>query len=287
MQDLLEQLEKHLSAIENKGAELLQPATNEELGSVEKELGVKFPEEFRQLYRWHNGNLGDLFLFGEFRIAPLRQIVELHDSAHRASDDDYYEVSDDSGVFKDCIANRKWIQFADNGGNTIVLLDLDPGKAGTVGQLLEVCDGDVECRFASIRDFISDLNDRITKNELAWDDEAGTFHETHEQSVAQRRRFKEKIQLFEDSPTFRELLHMQTGEVVTVAGAIRPNHKTGKHELYMHGGSIPVAGDIGDIHIGLAGAPPMVKITLRAGKKSLFGLGAPVYEVVYCERVPQ
>ena len=50
MQDLLEQLETHFSNIDNVEAELLPPASNEELGAVAQELGVTFPEEFRQLY---------------------------------------------------------------------------------------------------------------------------------------------------------------------------------------------------------------------------------------------
>ena len=287
MQGLLEQLEKHFSTIANVGAELLPPASSEELDTVERELGITLPEDFRQLYLWHNGTRGELFLFGEFRIAPLKDVLELYRTAHRSFDEDYYEVNDDSGRFKDCIANRKWIQFADNGGNTIVLLDLDPGKEGTVGQLLEACDGDIALRFAGVRDFLADLDERIANGELAWDDEAGAFQQTDEESVAERERFDNKMELLEASPDFDQLRQLATGYEVTLAGGIKPNHTSGVHKLYLRGGSIKVSGDIGEIHTTYLSGPALVKIRVKVGKKSLLGLGSPAYQVISCERIPQ
>ena len=226
-------------------------------------------------------------MFGEFRISPLKDVLEFYRSAHRSFDEDYYEVSDDSSQFKDCIANRKWIQFADNGGNTIVLLDLDPGKAGTVGQLLEACDGEPECHFNGIREFVADLNKRIANGELAWDDEAGAFQQTDEESVAERQRFDNKMKLLEASPSFEQLQQLETGNEVTLAGGIKPDHRSGVHKLYLRGGSIKVSGDIGDIHTNYLTGPALVKIRVKVGKKSFLGLGTPAYEVISCERVPQ
>lgn len=287
MRDLLEQLETHFSIIEKIEAELLPPASSEELGAIERELGVTFPEDFRQLYLWHNGDSGNLFLFGEFRISPLKDVLDLYRAARRSIDEDCYEVADDSGRVKDCVANHKWIQFADNGGNTVVLLDLDPGKKGIAGQILEACDGDIECRFNGVRDFLADLNKRITQGELTWDHETGGFQETDEQSVAERQRFANKMKLIEASPDFEQLRQLDTGDEVTLAGAIKPNHESGIHKLYMSGGAVKVTGDVGPIHSSLETGPPMVKIKLRVGKRSLFGLGSPAYEVISCEQVPQ
>lgn len=287
MQELVEQLERHLSTIDNIEAALLPPASSEELDAAEQALGVRLPEDFRQLYRWHNGNRGELFLFGEFRISPLKDVLDFYRTAHCSFDEDYYEVTDESGQLKNCIANRKWIQFADNGGNTIVLLDLDPGKTGTVGQLLEACDGEPECRFSGIREFVTDLNKRIANGELTWDDEAGTFQETDEKSVAERQRFDNKMKLLEASPSFEQLQQLETGDEVALAGGIKPDHKTGAHKLYLRGGSIKVSGDIWEIHTTYLAGPALVKIKVKVGKKSLFGLGSPAYKVISCERVPQ
>ena len=93
-------------------------------------------------------------------------------------DPELQEVSDESGLFKDCIANTNWIQFADNGGNTIVFIDMDPGQRGTMGQILEACDGEPECNFNGIKAFIEDITNRISTGEIAWNKEAGSFWET-------------------------------------------------------------------------------------------------------------
>ncbi len=81
MEDTFRQFERHLSPIQAIEDELLPPATPEELDVAEQKLGIKFPEEFRQLYMWRNGNKGDLFLFGSYRISPLIEILELYKSA--------------------------------------------------------------------------------------------------------------------------------------------------------------------------------------------------------------
>ena len=68
MNSILQKLKTHLGSIQGAQDELLPPATVEELDAAEQELGIKFPEDFRQLYMWHNGNQGILFLFGSYRV---------------------------------------------------------------------------------------------------------------------------------------------------------------------------------------------------------------------------
>ena len=91
----------------------------------------------------------------------------------------------------------------------------------------------------------------------------------------------------DSAPHFDELSRLQQGDVVSLVGAIEPNHKAQKHRLYLRGGQVWVLGDIGKINTGLAGGPPLVKVEVRVGKKGLFGFGSPAYEVISCERVAQ
>ena len=86
---------------------------------------------------------------------------------------------------------------------------------------------------------------------------------------------------------FESLLRINTGEEIELVGAIKTNQKTKRHKLYIRNGSIQLVGDIGNLGGGLSHVPPLVKVKVRVGKKTLFGFGAPVYEVIYCERVPQ
>ena len=286
MNNILDKLEKHLASIPGVEDELLPPATVEKLDAAEDELGVKFPDEFRQLYMWHNGNKGILFLFGSYRIFSINELVELNKHARNAFDKDWYKVTDDSRIFKDCIANPNWILFADNGGNTSVYLDLDPGQLGVPGQIIEACDGEKECHFSGIKEFISDINHRISVGNIAWNEEAGSFWETNDESIAGDKRSTRLINLVDSAPNLDDLMALNTGDEISLIGAIKPNNKTKKHQLFIRGGPIWVTGVIGKTNTGLSGGPPIVKVRVKIGKKTLFGFGEPTYEVISFELIP-
>lgn len=175
MQTILENFEQHLKPIDQAKDELLPPATDEEINAAEKELGIKFPGDIRTLFKWHNGQKGIHFLYDEFRMYPLKEVVDLHKNGLKHCEPDYFETEDESGVFKDCIANEKWINIGDNGGNTILFLDMDPGAQGTPGQLLESCDGQPECNFSGIKKFMNEVVRRIESEEIKWNENAGSF----------------------------------------------------------------------------------------------------------------
>ena len=175
MQTILEKFEQHLKPIEQANNELHPPATDEEINAVEKELGVVLPEDLRTLYKWHNGQVGIYFLFDEFRMYKLEEVVDLYKNGMKHCEPDYFETTDDSGVFKDSIANTKWVPIGDNGGNTILFLDLDPGAQGVLGQLLESCDGEPECNFSGIKVFMEETVRKIEAGEIIWRENAGSF----------------------------------------------------------------------------------------------------------------
>ena len=191
MDDILQNFEKNILSIPDAKEELLPPATNEELDKAELILGISFPSEFRDLYLWHNGQKGNIFLFGEYRISPLKELLELNRIGRKSITPDLTEIFDSAGTIKDSIANPKWIQFGDNGGNTILFLDMDPGEKGTVGQILESCDGEKECDFAGAKDFISNITNKITTGKIVWNKEAGSFWETEDKP--EKNSFKWKI----------------------------------------------------------------------------------------------
>ena len=175
MQILLEKFEQHLKPIAQAKDELHPPATEDEINAAEKELGIKFPDDMRTLYKWHNGQVGIYFLFDEFRIHKLEQVVEFYNDGMKYCEPDYFETEDELGVFKDCIANAKWIPIGDNGGNTILFLDMDPGAKGTPGQLLDACDGQSECNYSGIKEFMTEVIRKIVVGEIIWNENAGSF----------------------------------------------------------------------------------------------------------------
>lgn len=175
MEPTLSNLEKLFGTIEGAEEELLPPASDAQIDNVEEQLGVKFPQDLRTFYKWHNGCTGILFLFGEYRFYSLDEVVRIYQANIDATSEDDFEIFDDSDAVKECYANTKWIPIGDNGGNTTVLLDLDPGTGGTLGQMIEACDGEPECQFPSLDALLCDALLSINNGELSWDRDAGCW----------------------------------------------------------------------------------------------------------------
>ena len=146
---------------------LNSPATAEELKSFEDYLGCDLPQDFKDLYRWHNGmndkdNVGSLFqgmeLLSLDNIKTWRSGFENEEAPLEHTD---------SQVKKDNAFNNKWIKFSDDGGRTGLYLDLDPTELGTVGQIIFV-DLDYDVGFLVAKSminlvsvFLNDLNNQF------------------------------------------------------------------------------------------------------------------------------
>lgn len=118
---------------------LNRPATDHQLHQAEKSFGCEMPEEWRELYRVHNGmnsdsNLGSLFCGMQF--LTLEEAIREHEN-NSASDETTRPVrAADAGVRKEDIYNAKWIAFAHDGGETLLRIDLAPGPSGSNGQVI-------------------------------------------------------------------------------------------------------------------------------------------------------
>jgi hypothetical protein len=100
--------------------------------------------------------------------------------------------------------------------------------------------------------------------------------------VEKRAIFKEKIEIVESAPDFEALQGFNTGDEITLVGAIKPNRTTKRHQLYIRHGSLQVVGDIDNIGGALNHGPALVKVKVRVGRITFFGFGAPVYEIISC-----
>lgn len=143
------------------------PATAEELDNFEGYLGCELPQDFKDLYYWHNGmndedNMGSLFQGMEFLSL---ENIKVQRSGFE--DEEAPLEHTDPQVKKDNVFNNKWIKFSHDGGRTGLYLDLDPTELGTVGQIIFV-DIDYDVGFfvaKSITDlvsvFLNDLNNQL------------------------------------------------------------------------------------------------------------------------------
>lgn len=118
---------------------LNSPATDAEILEAEKLLGHAMPDEWRDLYRAHNGmnsnsNFGSLFYGMQF--LTLTEAVGDHKNNSVPVEVDTPVRAADNGISQKDIYNANWIAFASDGGDTKLRVDMDPGPTGKVGQVI-------------------------------------------------------------------------------------------------------------------------------------------------------
>ncbi|SDC29502.1 SMI1/KNR4 family protein [Acinetobacter boissieri] len=143
------------------------PVTAKQLKNFEGYLGFNLPQDFKDLYYWHNGmndedNMGSLFQGME-----LLSLENIKIQRSGFEDEKAPLEHTDPQVKKDNAFNNKWIKFSHDGSRTGLYLDLDPTELGTVGQIIFV-DFDYDVGFLvakSITDlvsvFLNDLNNQL------------------------------------------------------------------------------------------------------------------------------
>ena len=130
-------------------ADLNPGCTASELESLEQQLGVTLPNDFKSFYLIHNGQelsshnriTSGLFFGLEFlsvegiyhQWSAWRELI--------ATEEDIAELdlectSAQPGKIKEVYANNRWIPFAHDGSGNHLGLDLDPGAKGVVGQII-------------------------------------------------------------------------------------------------------------------------------------------------------
>lgn len=295
MKALWQQFEELIGPIRHARDELNSGASRDAITDLETTLDIKLPDDIVASYLLHDGQKGIYALFGEFTLLPIKEMLELNVSGRKSITKEYRKVHDDSGVIKDCVASPNWIYIGDNGGNTILYVDLDPGQQGTCGQLIAACDGEPEFVARSFREFFAKLLNDIQYGTLTWDHDDGGFAEllNPQEESTEQKKFKQHVDQAMASPDYDDLKRMAAGKKVMLIGAIKPNHKTSKHLLYLKGGTVNVFGPIPHIRLGLgsAGSPVAVKIKIEIGKPrflgllGLLGLLAPEYRIISCERL--
>jgi cell wall assembly regulator SMI1 len=120
-------------------ANLNPPATAQEIQEAEQVFALEMPEEWKELYRTHNGmnsegNLGSLFYGMQF--LTLQEAIREFKNNDVPVDNLEPVRAADSGIRREDIFNPKWIAFAHDGGETLLHVDMDPAPTGTAGQVI-------------------------------------------------------------------------------------------------------------------------------------------------------
>lgn len=117
---------------------LNRPATDAELAAAEKAFNLTMPDEWRELYRIHNGmnrdsNPGSLFYGMNF--LTLERAISEYGLNDKPGAKPLPVTAGDTGIRTEDMYNSKWIAVA-HVGRTLVHVDMDPAPAGHVGQVI-------------------------------------------------------------------------------------------------------------------------------------------------------
>jgi cell wall assembly regulator SMI1 len=126
-------------------ADLNPPASDEDLARIETTLGVTLPDDFKALYRIHDGQRQDAFgvFFGLFFLSltrlqqrwdTWRELLEADPDL--AAGQDVPRSSTPVGTIKLRYISTGWIPFSENGLSAHLGLDFDPDVNGSVGQII-------------------------------------------------------------------------------------------------------------------------------------------------------
>lgn len=121
-------------------------ATDEDFAKLEKVLGFALPNDFKEVYRIHNGsdNIGNFIDESWFSIDDIitdyKVWIELYNDKVFADDDgkDSGCKPENPAIKSDFWFNPKWIPLTGNGCGDIKMIDLDPTEMGTVGQVIQM-----------------------------------------------------------------------------------------------------------------------------------------------------
>ena len=145
-------------------ATLRPGVTDAALDAFEARQGVTLPPTLRALYRWHDG--GALFGLEFLSLERLASDRDLYAevAADRMTDLDEVVVSHPPGAIRLLYATGDWLPFLHDGGGNHVALDMHPGPAGRVGQVVTT-GRDEEHRFVLAPDLETFLREYLRRLE--------------------------------------------------------------------------------------------------------------------------
>lgn len=119
------------------------PATEAEIDTFEKLVGLQLPRSYRQLYLWHDGENDDRWghIYG-LPLLPLAEAASQWKAWNRVLGDfggNRYAIPGGAwprGAVDPAYINPRWIPLTHDGSGNHIGLDFDPWPGGRVGQVI-------------------------------------------------------------------------------------------------------------------------------------------------------
>lgn len=146
MKQNFEKIENWLKENAHRIADLsLQKSASESaLNHLENTIGTKIPDDFKQLYFWHNGltdneNIGSLF-YGMDILSVERIISDYQNRKENNFSESFSLQKADKEINSFNMYNLGWVKFASDSSHTGLYLDLAPSEEGNYGQIIFIDD---------------------------------------------------------------------------------------------------------------------------------------------------
>ncbi len=146
-------------------------ASDHDFAKLEKVLGFELPNDFKEIYRIHNGAKSDSTTLAGEEWLSIRQIVidyEMWNELFEAGDFDDEQAEPSSPAIKaEFWFNPKWIPFTTRLNGDGRMIDLDPTEKGTVGQIIYMYHDDTDRKLESIslKDFFEQFATDLENDE--------------------------------------------------------------------------------------------------------------------------
>jgi cell wall assembly regulator SMI1 len=162
-------------------------ASAQEIAALETAIGQPFPEDLVASLSIHNGQAEGSscqFLFDSLTLSGCEQIHSIHALWGSGLGDapDYFRYHPENAIARQCF-HEGWIPIADEeAGLNYLAIDLAPGTAGTVGQVIDFGrnisePGVLASSWGQFLHSYADLLDTLTEKGAPADNYVDTFHQ--------------------------------------------------------------------------------------------------------------
>ena len=154
------------------------PATDDQIKALEQRVGTPLPQAFIDYLTTFNGQeIDDLLdnpICGERHLLPVDQIISSMDMMTSLFDPDDVAAGVENKI-RGLIWAPRWVPFASFQQEDTLVLDLDPGKNGTLGQVFNYYPGydwesDDAIVSGSFAEFSDSLLDHLRQHRFTFDD---------------------------------------------------------------------------------------------------------------------
>jgi len=173
---------EHIEAVSHPIYETVNPPASEnEITQLENALNVQLPDAFRRYLSVWNGQHELVPFIGCNSFLPIPDMIETWSmlSDMFEDEDEMDWVREDR--IKPLIWSRKWIPFTEFESSSHLILDLDPGVNGSIGQVFKFHSGMSyeEVIAQSFEEFSLEILKRLETNRFTVDDDVIAFDDLY------------------------------------------------------------------------------------------------------------